>query len=227
MRNLRKLTLLAIAATAVMAFAASTASAAALEVRIEANNNHCPAVTITGTDVNGGCLIHATSESPGGAGAVELRKHVFGIESHITTCDNEFWGRVSENATGYIFEQQLTGPNCTRKACEEETESTPWAASGSENAANSEILTTNFCVENAGTPQNPSDSGDESCEIDVPFKNYAATDHHTEFGITGATEQPGHGISGFRCELVGHWQTEVGPDTHDGESPINVIVAHL
>jgi hypothetical protein len=221
MRTLNKLILLAITATAAMAFAASTASAAALEVLRESTNNHCSAVTITGTGVSGGCLIHATSENNGGAGAVELRKHVFGIESHITKCDNEFWGRVNENATGYILEQQLSGPNCTRKACEEEFESTPWSATGTEVAANNEVLTTTFCVENANN-----DSGDESCEIDVRFKNYKPA-HNTEFGFTGATEMPGHGISGFRCELIGHWNTEASATRlHDAEFPVNVNIVH-
>jgi hypothetical protein len=88
---------------ATTALATSTASAATLEIRNEAGNTHCPAVSISGTDVNGGCLIHATSE-----GEIEIRKHVFGIESHITTCGSEFWGRVDEDAVGYAFEEQLT-----------------------------------------------------------------------------------------------------------------------
>jgi hypothetical protein len=177
-------------------------------------------VTLTGTDVDGGCLIHADSE-----GEVLLRKHVFGIESLITSCKNEFWGRVNEDAQGYIFEQQLTTAGvghqqCTRQACEEEVESHPWPATGTELGVGNEVLTTNFCVESLthGSP--------ESCEIDVTFKNKA--DHTSEFGNSTGTELPGHGVSGFRCELVGHWNTEAsGAKLHDGEAPTNVIVAHV
>jgi hypothetical protein len=214
MRNARKVLLLAVMALAAMAFAASTASAQSLELTDEATGAHCPAVTLNGTDVDGGCLTHATSES-----AIELRKHVFGIESHITSCNNEFAGRVSEDAQGYIFEQVLSGAGCARQACKPTGEGTPWAASGAENTGTGAqgFLTTDFCVEPVGG------GTDETCEIDVPFNAYS-NQHRQEYGQAG--EMSSHGISGFRCELVGHWNSETG-GTHDGQAEQEGIVAHI
>jgi hypothetical protein len=209
---------------AATAIGASTALAAALEVKNEkAAGVHCPAVTLSGTDVDGGCLIHAKSENFGRGAGVEFRKHVFGIESHITRCDFEFWGRVDEDATGYGFEQQLSGANCTRKACDEESESIQWVAVAGEIAPQTETMTMGFCFENSFN-----DEGDESCEVDLPFKNNPATDHRTELGSALAVEFSGHGVSGFRCELAGHWNSEAsGTVSHDGQLPTNLTVNHL
>jgi hypothetical protein len=237
MRNARKLLLLAVMAMTAMAFAAQTASAQTLEITNEANNAHCSAVTIVKHDVNNGCLIHANSEAAG----VELRKHVFGVESHITKCKNEFHGRVDEDANGYIFEQVLSnlpvGPACTRAPCTEiepgSGEGDPWAASGHEGSSQepqeqtdpmeveNEYLTTNFCVKPVGG------GSDEQCEIDVPFFHYEGEpeeNHITEFGH--ANELSSHGFSGFRCELIGHWITETH-GVHDGEAETEVHVAHI
>jgi hypothetical protein len=214
MRNVRKLVLLAVMALAAMALAAPSASA--LEITNEAGGAHCAAVTLNGSDVDGGCLTHATSN-----GTIELRKHVFGVESTITTCDNEFTGRVNEDASGYIFEQVLSGAGCTRQACVVSGEGTPWAANGTETLGSnptSGTLTTNFCVEPVGG------GSDETCEIDVPFAQNAGAGNHTQsYGQAG--EMPSHGISGFRCELVGSWSSESG-GTHDGQAEQEGIVGH-
>jgi hypothetical protein len=215
MRNVRKLMLLAVTALAAMAFAATSASAQTLEITNEAGGAHCSAVSLSGTDVNGGCLTHATSEAN-----IELRKHVFGIESHITSCNNEFAGRVSEDATGYIFEQVLSGASCTRQACKPAGEGTPWAASGSEGSflEGEEFLTTNFCVEPVGG------GTDETCEIDVPLDDGTAGNHVQEYGH--ASEMSSHGITGFRCELTGHWISETG-GTHDGDPEQEGVISHI
>jgi hypothetical protein len=215
MRNVRKVMLLAVAAMAVTAFAASSASA--LTVTKEAGGAACGTASMSGTGVSGGCLVHATSEAAG----VVLKKHVFGVESTITTCNNEFWGRVGTTGTGFILEQVLSGAGCARQPCKAASgEAQPWGASSTETGAaqeGGEFLTTNFCVE-------PIPGGtDETCEIDIPF-NETATLHRYEFGH--AVEMPGHGISGFKCELVGHWNSETG-GTHDGASEVNVEVGHV
>jgi hypothetical protein len=243
MRNVRKLLLLAIMALTAAAIAAPAALAQSnpenhetLEITNEVTGQHCPAVTKLPHQSTGGCLIHAKSNGP-----VELRKHVFGIESHITTCENEFWGVVNEDAEGSIIHQVLTGANCQREACREdgEPERTPWPAHGDELhkvspprgetglvtpvAGHTEILTTNFCV----VPLNM--SGNESCEIDVPF-NQTATTHEYEFG-DAAVEMASHGVSGFRCELVGHWRTEHVNGTLEnipgGRAEVKVEVKHV
>jgi len=225
MRNARKVLLLAVMALAAMAVAAQSASAA-LSIANETAGGACPAVSISGSQPAGGCLIHAKGEA-------ELRKHVFGVESHITTCTNEYHGRVSSTGSGWIFEQVLTNdaaaadPNCTRQPCKVNGEATPWKADGFEGAANNnpepftEWLTTNFCVEPIGG------GTDETCEIDVGFNE--TVNHRYEFGHEGAgtaAEMSSHGVSGFRCEIIGHWAGETG-GTEDGASEVNVEVNHV
>lgn len=197
---------IALLASLLLAWLATPAVAETLELKNESTGNHCSAVSLSGTDVDGGCLTHATSNA-----GVVLRKHVFGIESNITTCDNEFAGRLSEDAEGYLLEQVLTGAGCSRQACKPSSEATPWAAHGFEGTPQGvtegdEYLTMNFCAEPVGG------GTDETCEIDVPFQTYEQQ-HRQEYGHT--SEMGSHGISGFRCELVGHWTSETG-GTHDG-----------
>lgn len=202
MRNVCKpliLAALAVAALTTMAPAAFGQLEEAhetLELRSETTGNHCPVVTPTA----GGCLVHATSE-----GAVELRKHVFGIESHITTCNVEAWGRTNEDAEGYVLHHKLTGAGCTRQPCDGDGNGPDlWHGHGDETTLEGtapiegdEKVEIVLCVEPAG-------GVDESCELEVPV-NETATNHQYEFGHS---ELPGHGVSGFRCEPIGHWQTE-------------------
>jgi hypothetical protein len=250
MRNVRRLVLLAIMALAAAAIAAPAALAQSnpenhetLEAFNEKTQVHCPAVMKVNHVVSGGCLIHATSN-----GEVELRKHVFGIESHIATCENEFYGRLNEDAEGYILHQKLFHAGCVRQPCVEagEPEPTPWPAHGDELhqpgvdgetgvtspiAGHREVLTTNFCVEPVGG------GADETCEIDVAFNDHAdvGKPHEYEFGGSGV-EMASHGISGFRCEVVGHWTTEhiengtaAGKEENlaNGQQEIEVDVNHL
>jgi hypothetical protein len=207
----------AAAVAALLALAAGSASAQTLEIKTEAANPaHCPAVTLSGTDVDGGCLGHAEGIN------IELRKHVFGVESHITRCNNEFHGRMNEDASGYVFEQILTNPSgggtCARQPCKDGAgEAIPWAATGSEGASleGNEYMTTNYCVEPVGG------GTDEFCEIDVPGAPVGS--HDGEAGH--ATEMSAHGVSGYRCELIGHWVNETG-DTHDGNPEQSIEGVH-
>lgn len=214
MRTVRRLSLLAGAALAATVFAAATAlgqieeAHETLEVTDEVTTDHCPAVNANPA-VSSGCLLHATSE-----GSVELRKHVFGIESHITNCNTETWGRVNEDAEGYIFHQLLTGASCQRQPCKVSGVSTPWPGHGDEahnptldrgetgvsSIEGTEVGEFVFCVEPLGG------GSDESCEIEGPGNGILAVSHQGEGGHV--TEIPGHGIGGFRCEIIGHGQTE-------------------
>lgn len=185
-----------------------------LEVEDEATGNHCADVTTSGTDVNGGCLTHASSE-----GNIELRKHVFGIESHITNCSHEFAARVGEDMTGDVLEQALAGASCSRQACKDGAgEGFPWSLTGSEGVGleAAQFVTATFCVEPVGGGTG------EVCEIDVPFDAYASQ-HRQEYGH--ATEISAHGSTGMRCELIGHWNSETG-GTHDGQTEQELVVAH-
>lgn len=181
------------------------------------NGDICSGLSSSGTDVNDGCLSHATSE-----GTIEIRKHVFGIESHITSCTMEVAIRIGGNGVMRIFEQVLAGASCSRRACiASGSEPTPWAASAFEGSPLGTVegtlySTTNFCFEPVGG------GTDEICEVPVPFQSYS-NQHRQEYGH--ATELISHGPSGFRCEIVGHWNSETG-GFHDGQAEQEVEVIH-
>jgi len=46
-----------------------------------------------------------------------------------------------------------------------------------------------------------------------------ANSHKYEFGE--ATEMPGIGTAGFRCELIGHWLTEAVPQGGEVDVEVN------
>jgi len=187
-----------------IAFATSSASAQSLEFTTQ----HCSPVTLTGHSVAGGCEIHAASE-----GEITLRQHIFGIESQVSVCENEFTGRLDEDAEGYITEQVLSDHGaCNREPCDEETapkEKRPWHVTGREeelHAGYPETLRASFCVETPTNTTRP--QGETTCLVDVPFRDDEASGLQ-EFGEPPPTEMPGTGTAGFRCELIGHWMTEV------------------
>lgn len=222
MRTLRVTLLLAIASTAI-AMTASAASAQTLEVTNEATGTHCPAVTISGTDVDGGCLTHITSE-----GNVVLRKHVFGIESDIyDNCTQEHSIRINEDGNGYYLEQQLFsgggGGGCSVVACFDgaQGEKRPWPANAFEGTPDGIVEGTEY-ITIAPCFEPPNGGAESSCETDIPFQT-AENQHRLELGH--ATETASHGVSGFRCEYVSHWNSEIG-STHDGQAEQEVIVTH-
>lgn len=192
-----------------------------LELTEEDAGTHCPAVSPTG----GGCLMHMTSE-----GGVEIRKHVFGIESHISTCTIEAWTRFNEDFEGYVVHQQLAGGACVRQACTESGSKHAWPAHGDEDSEGNppiegqkkiELI---FCIE-----QTVGGGGaDESCETELPLNEISVDSHTYELGH--AAEIPGHGFGGFRCEFVAHWNTEVGGTLENipcGEEEQGVEVNHI
>jgi hypothetical protein len=201
--------LLAVATLAAIAFAAPSAPAQSLEFSGEWDGTHCPAVHKTVTDVNGGCLFHAFPDH-----TTIFRKHVFGIESTITYCHLELHGRIDENGSGYALEQNLSG--CSRQACATNGEGDPWPFTSSELGGNTKAMTLTLCIEPTGG------GTDETCEIDLPFRDIAG--HGYELG--NGSELASHGTSGFRCELEGHWVMESG-STHDGQAEIPFEVTHL
>lgn len=201
-----------------MAIPASAVHAQTLEFTHEFTGNHCPSVTRLGNSVDGGCLIHATSEW-----TVELRKHVFGIESTITSCNHEFHARLNEDGTGYVIESNLTGAGCARQACKDQgVFIIPWSASAYEGLPSSgvgegsEYLTVGMCYEPVGG------GTDEMCELDIPYQTDAS--HRGELGHV--FEMPSHGFTSSRCEIVGHWNTEAG-SYHQGDFEEEAPVAHL
>jgi hypothetical protein len=201
MRNFKALVRLASIVITVIVAAVAPRAAQAIEVTDEATGNHCSAMTLTGTDVDGGCLFHLASEAP-----IQLRKHVFGIETHVTSCSTEFAGRYDEAGEGYLLEQVLSGSGCQRRPCRPgDIEAAPWPVHL--HAGTPITAEVTLCVK-------PLVGGsDETCEIDIPLHPYS-NQHRQEYGST--TEMPSHGTPGFRCELIGHWNSETG-GTHDGQ----------
>lgn len=122
MRIARRLTLMAAMAVAVLALAASSASA--VEVGTEVADpstavTHCSAVAAaTHGAGSGGCIIHASS-----VGQVELGT-IFG---HIARCDNEFEGRTNEAGTGYIYSRAFTNCDFQVTDCVEAAGEDTWA----------------------------------------------------------------------------------------------------
>lgn len=207
----------ALLAVLLMSFAAS-ASAQDFTIKDEATGIPCPGGSIGGTDVNGGCLLHGVSE-----GNVEFRKHTFGIESHITNCNLEYSARLDSAGDGFMTEQVLSGASCSRRACiASGNEPTPWGFESYEGAApgplqeGTEYMDLHFCIEP------PGGGTDETCAIAVPFQSYS-NPHRLEYGHAG--EMGWHQPTGFFCELIGHWTTDVG-GTHDGQPEQEVIVIH-
>jgi hypothetical protein len=218
MRVTHKILLVSVAALAAMAMAASTASGQSLEITNEANGTHCPAVSISGTDVDGGCLAHWVWESE-----AHWFKHVFGIESQITECLGENHARVSEDGLGYVTEMTMTDPpgkTCTRQPCKNGSgEMIPWAASFAEAGGATETGTITTCIEPLGG------GTDEICESESPINEIAGT-HGWEIGNAGV-EVTSHGAAGTRCEGRWHigWGEKTG--THDGTSEVSVVLNHL
>lgn len=223
MRKGRALLLLLVAVTVASTAMFSTQASAVISYSEEIGGSCGSFVLLWGTDVDGGCRTHATSE-----GRVELRKHIFGIESHITSCNSEFSGRFESAGYGYLLEQVFSGAGCNRQACrvfiDDDPpiwEVSPWNAIGREGvpdglAEGTEFLTTDFCVEPVGG------GADETCEIDIPFQSYS-NQHRQEYGHV--SEMSAHGSPGSRCELVGHWNSETG-GTHDGAAEQELVVTH-
>jgi len=220
MRFARKLALLATMALAALALAAPSAFGQALQTTNEATGADCPSVSAVGHAISGGCVIHASSE-----GEITLRQHIFGIESTVSVCENEFTGRLGPNGAGFINQQTLGDHgDCAREPCDEETgtkEKRPWPATGREqflHPGKEGVLRAVFCVETLTNTSHP--SGETNCTVDVPFTLFNASTHRYEFGEP-VNEMPGIGTAGFRCELIGHWLTEATPGP--GEDTAEVI----
>jgi hypothetical protein len=233
MRHLRNLLLLAMAALVAMAFAAATAAAeheapeGDLNIKNEVGPVNCTDAVPNGTTgLTGGCLIHATSE-----GNVIFKEHIFGIESTFSTCTHEFHGRIGANGEGYLTEHMLAGGSCPYKACKDATgEAERWHVVAHENfpvpgdpegtKTNREFLSIELCVQaDMGVP--------ETCDIRIGFSQIRTESHLYELGHVGNLEMPGtSGAPGFRCEIQGHWNTEIG-GTHDGQPENELKITHL
>jgi len=199
MRFARKLTLLATMAIAALALAAPSAFGQSLEITNEATGAHCGSLTVGTHSVSGGCQVNAVSETMSNGDDVVLRQHIFGIESTVTECTNQFTANLNEDGEGYLTNQVLGGAACSREPCNEEASGgaqDPWHGTGREDDTGSWLRSV-FCVTQDNQHSNI------NCTVDVPFSEVG--DHNYEFGHANGTEMPGIGTAGFRCELQGHW----------------------
>jgi hypothetical protein len=191
MRIARKLTLLAVTAVAAMALAAPQAFAQNVEVE-DINGGHCPAATASSHGASGGCVVAVHSTVP-----VVLTAHLsptFEVPGFL--CDYEFTGHISEDGTGYITGQTLTGSNCTTPPCAEAGGQDPWPLSLREDAPGSEELNFTLCIV-SGT------FGTINCQIDVDVAGSAGA-YSFE-----AVDERCQNIAGFpNFEIDGHWTVE-------------------
>jgi hypothetical protein len=126
MRFARKLMLLAVAAAAVMALAATPASATnQIEVTKADGTTHCPPLG------SGGCKVHQEGE-------ITLYFHIFGIESTEAKCSVEFRGVTDEDGNGQITAQTITpgdhNADCTNATSPPCTGSLPWTGAAEKDA---------------------------------------------------------------------------------------------
>lgn len=178
MRISHKLMLLAVTALAAMAFGASSASAQ-VEVLDEAASAHCNPCTGTVT------------------GSTTLETHLFGSEQTQSQCSDSFDVVVDEAGTGTLHNQVLTGPNCTRQACDSAAESEWTGGSASETGPSQTTFNVDFCLE-------PTGGGDERhCTVPVVATETA---HSWELEVHAD-------CSGFpTVEVDGHYDQASGDD---------------
>jgi len=192
MRLARNLLLAATAATAAMAFLASSAFAQSVEV-IHEDGVHCGEVVEddAGHNTSGGCEVRATSVS-----GFTTFAHVPGSgEAQTSICQNIFVANINEDGVGYIdvdastfLENEVTG--CVIEPCDEAyTGTTPhadleWPISGiAEYASSREELVFTFCVRNHAVAEGLG----QPCtlEIDITLEDLATHTYELR-----ATEEP-------------------------------------
>lgn len=183
MRTSSKLLLAATAAFAAFAFATASASARSpIELQHE-NGVHCSP-----------CLVHVVSESP-----TALETHLFGSEQLQSQCTDSFTAEFNEDGTGSIHNQVLSGPNCTRQACDSAAESewlTPSA--GEEIGPGQARVPVRFCLEPVGG------GTEQHCTVDLIITEVALHDYEI---------RTNDDCSGFpTVEIDSHWFTERDED---------------
>lgn len=224
MRLVRKLTLLAILAIAATALMAPAASAQepllhdqtpGLQVGTEPGNQPCPAVVLLlGGGTSGGCLLHITGTN------VAFIGHMVGGEVVGSRCNIEVTARIDAAAEGFFTHAEMTDPpmgECHRRPCgyvEGQFEGRPWAFSASEVAAGVEALTVLFCVQD--------DMGNQRhCELD--FGLVQPVNHRYGLNVPAG----GGSCHGVPREMTGTWGVEGDPgQTGEMEAEQQVEINH-
>lgn len=211
MRLARKIALLATAALAAMALAATNASAQGISISDEATGSPCNP-----------CMVHATGSST-------LFAHVFFGEVQISACNDEFEAEVydpdgmTDIEFGHVYNYNNDHPvnaNCTRENCagvdagEQTTGEREWPMRNAvETAANTGTMLVDFCLRDEN-------GAEEMCEIPVTVTETGA--HQYQFTASTANEcrtRP----SNNHVEVDGTWTME-----NPASTPHDVIeIAHL
>ncbi|HYJ00390.1 MAG TPA: hypothetical protein VEX36_12045 [Thermoleophilaceae bacterium] len=224
MRLVRKLTLLAIlaiAATALMAPAASGQEplihdqVPGLQASGEPGGNPCPAVVqFAGGGTAGGCRLHITGTN------VAFVSHMIGGEVINASCNIEVVARLDSSVEGFFTHAEMTDSligECHRQPCgyvEGQSEGRPWSFYAKEVAAGVEALTALFCVQDDfGTQRH--------CEVD--FRLVEPMNHRYGLNVPagGAT------CHGTMREMLGTWGVEADPgQTGEMEAEQQVEINH-
>jgi hypothetical protein len=226
MRLVRKLTLLAILAIAATALMAPAASAQeplvhvqnpGLQAGLEPGNQPCPAVVqFAGGGTAGGCRLHIT-----GTNIAFVSHMVGGVEAINSTCNIEVTARVDASVEGFFTHAEMTNApagDCLRRPCgfvPGGFEGRPWSFYGQEVAAGLEALTVLFCFEDAPGNQ-------VHCEID--FRLVQPVDHRYGLNVPAGGAQ----CHGAPRELAGTWgvESDLGM-TGEGELEQQIEINHI
>lgn len=224
MRLVRKLTLLAILAIAATALMAPAASAQeplvhnqmpGLQAGLEPGNQPCPAVVqFAGGGTAGGCRLHITGTN------IAFVGHMIGGEVINSTCNIEVVARLDASVEGFFTHAEMTDApigECHRRPCgfvPNGFEGRPWSFFATEVAAGVERLTALFCVQD--------DLGNQRhCEVDFGLVEPMNHRYGLNVPAGGAT------CHGAPRELLGTWGVEVDPgQTGEMEAEQQVEINH-
>jgi hypothetical protein len=200
MRTALKLLLAALATTLAMGLAASSATAQA-EFHVEPEDE--PGVCDP-------CPIHAKSTgSPNHLTSV-LEVNAPG-HTVFSRCTDEFEGEIYEDGTGHITNQVLTGPLCTRQACDSALE-TEWPFELEETSPGVETIDVRFCLEPIGG------GAEFHCDLILPITDAGNHDY-----IIEADKEHCPNPAGPEVRVSGEWEIENGHPLADPDhQPIEI-----
>ncbi len=181
---------------AVAASMLTTASAAGdpIEVTDEATSTHCPAVSLSGHAVSGGCVVNVASNN------VNLIVDTGPRDVALAgPCSLSFNLRIDESGEGYATNQAFGLQHCGYQPCDETNHTNePWPVTLSEHAPGRENLQIVLCAR-------PESAAEGTNRIDCTMNLEAAwvSAHVYEFATTGGScaENPA-------LRWTGTWQTQ-------------------
>jgi hypothetical protein len=203
---MRKLVLVALTAISAMAAMAPSAFAQEEAINVFREGGANPGVQC-GT--GGNCNVHAVGSS-------SLTTHIFGGESVVSQCTDEFTASIGGGGNGTIGTIVNTGANCTRQECGHPTGSWTLRLAGETDVtANQDEghQTVDFCLENLdGT-------GDNNCTLELHVSESANNHRYTY--RTGSGTANDCSIPFGTIEVNGSWTSEAVAGT--GEDNVELV----